>query len=180
MTRSRLIGLAVLTPVVGVFGFLAHEAGHWSMGRAFGLDMYLQLNRAGPVDPGIDVATWRQAAITSAGPAVTFAQALVGVALARRLPVLGFALTFSAVYMRAVAFGISVLVNPNDEARLGEMLGIGIYPIHIAVMALLLPVLALATLRARAGWSAYIIAFVASSAAVSAVVYLDPVVGRIL
>jgi len=180
MTVPRLGRLAGLVALAGVLGFLIHEAGHWVGGRLWGLDMYLQLNKAGPVDPQADPGFWAQITITGAGPVVTLVQALIGLSLARRFPLLGFALVFTATFMRILAFAISILVNPNDEARIGEMLGLGLYPVHLAVIGILLALLTVTTVRSRAGWPAFLTAFVMSSVAVTAVVYLDPVVGRIL
>jgi hypothetical protein len=180
MTWQRLGRLAGFVAIAGVLGFLVHEAGHWAGGRLWGLDMYLQLNKAGPADPDANPGFWAQITMTSGGPVVTLVQALIGVVLARRFPLPGFALVFTAAFMRILAFAISILVNPNDEARIGEMLGLGPYPVHLAVIGILLALLAVTAMRTRAGWRAFLTAFVMSSVAVTAVVYLDPVVGRIL
>jgi len=180
MTGSQLVRLAGLVAITGILVFLVHEAGHWAGGRLWGFEMYLQLNKAGPADPEADPGFWAQMTMTGAGPAVTLVQALIGLALARRFPLVGFALVFTAAFTRILAFAISILVNPNDEARIGEMLGLGPYPVHLAVVGILLVLLTLTAMRSRAGWPAFLTAFVMSSLAVTAVVYLDPVVGRIL
>jgi len=180
MTRSQLARLGLLIVPLGVISFLLHETGHYLAGRAFGLEMYLQLNSAGPVDRTLEVSWLARFAILAGGPAVTLVQGVLGYMIARRMPVLGVALIYFAFYMRMLAFGISVLVNPNDEANLGEMLGVGIYPVHLAVCALLGVLTVLAMNRAGAGWGAWLTGFVASGIAVTLVVFGEPLLGRIL
>tara|TARA_R110000868_G_scaffold176787_2_gene414743 strand:- start:5059 stop:5601 length:543 start_codon:yes stop_codon:yes gene_type:complete len=180
MTRSQLTRLGLILIPIGVASFLIHEAGHYLAGRAFGLEMYLKLNSAGPVDRSLDPGSMARFAILAAGPLVTLVQGVIGFLIARRRPVIGVALVFFAFYMRMLAFGISVLINPNDEANLGEMIGVGIYPVHIAVCTVLGLLTIMATRRAGAGWAAWLIGFVASSVAVTLVVFGEPMLGRIL
>jgi hypothetical protein len=180
MTRSQLARLALILIPLGMASFLIHEAGHYLAGRAFGLEMYLKLNSAGPVDRSLDPGWMASFAMLAAGPAVTLVQGMLGFLLARRMPVIGVALVFFAFYMRMLAFGMSVLINPNDEANLGEMIGVGIYPVHLAVCAVLGLLTVMAMRRAGAGWAAWLIGFMASSIAVTLVVFGEPVLGRIL
>lgn len=180
MTRSQLARLGLILVPLGVASFLIHETGHYLAGRAFGLDMYLQLNSAGLVDRTLDPGWLPRLAILAGGPTVTLVQGVLGFMIARRLPVIGVAFVYFAFYMRTLAFGISVLVNPNDEANLGEMMGVGIYPVHLAVCALLGLLTFLAMGRAGGGWRAWLISFVASSIAVTLVVFGEPLLGRIL
>ena len=87
---------------------------------------------------------------------------------------------FFAFFMRLMALGITVAVNPNDEAQIGLMLGIGPYIPHIVVVLALLGVTIVAARRVGAGWAANVLAYLVGSATITAIVYLDTVIGRIL
>ncbi len=76
-----------------------------------------------------------QGLVSAAGPLVTIAQGVVGFWLVRRrrsLP--GFALLYMAFFMRLLAAALS-LFKPNDEARVSQLLGLGTWTLHLAVVA---------------------------------------------
>lgn len=174
--RVNLAALAIALPFVGVVTFLLHEGGHWVAGEWLGHDMALSLNRAVPLDSPTQT---HLLIITAAGIAVTLIEGLIGLLLVRVNAAIGYAIAFFAFFMRLMAFGITVAVNPNDEARIGTVLGVGPYVPHIVVVLALLGVVVLAARRARAGWMANILAWVVCSITVTAIVYLDRVIGQL-
>lgn len=180
MTRAQLIRLGLILVPLGAASFLIHETGHYLAGRAFSLDMYLKLNSAGLVDPALDPGWLARLSILAGGPVVTLLQGILGFLIVRKLPVIGVSLAYFAFYMRMLAFAVSVFINPNDEAKLGEMTGLGIYPVHLAVCAVLGLLAVLAIRRAGGGWVTWLTCFVASSIAVTLVVFGEPLLGRIL
>jgi len=181
MTSRQLMALSIAVPVMALAGFFLHEMGHWGMGETLGYDMQMSLNGAGPVSRDIQVAPMHAIAIKAAGPVVTVILAVLSLFVVRLSAVLGFALAFFSLHMRLAAYAISVFINPNDEASIGLQLGIGPHLIHLIVIAGLWMLALIVGRRAKAGWLAWIIAFVASSASIALVVmFLDPMLGRIL
>tara|TARA_R110002072_G_scaffold17079_4_gene65536 strand:- start:2508 stop:3053 length:546 start_codon:yes stop_codon:yes gene_type:complete len=181
MTGRQIIFLALVLPVIAVAGFWLHEFGHWAMGEALGHEMVMSLNGAHPVDRFAPLPPGHANLILAAGPAVTVALAALAVFIVRASAVLGFAIAFFALHMRIMAYGISVLANPNDEAKIGLNLGLGPHMLHLAVIAVTLLLALFIARKAQAGWLAWLVAFVASSASLALVVMLlDPLIGRIL
>lgn len=80
-----------------------------------------------------------------------------------------FAFLFSALTMRFTAILVSVR-SPNDEARLGEWLGVGPWALFLVVVIGLL----ILTLRAGRvlewGWKSYLLAYLTASLVITAVV----------
>ena len=76
--------------------------------------------------------------------------------------------------MRAVAAGVSAF-NPNDEARISDMLGFGplLLP-GLVVLVLLIPTV-IASRHLRLSWTVNASAYVVSSLVAAAVVGLDMV-----
>ena len=162
-------------------GFFLHELGHWSMGEALGYNMQMALNGVSPVDRAAQVAPMDAISIKAAGPAVTIILAAFALVVVRVSAVLAFAIAFFSLHMRITAYAISLFINPNDEASIGLELGVGPHFIHLIVIAALWILALIVGRRAHAGWLAWIIAFITSSAIIALVVmFLDPMLGRIL
>ncbi len=181
MTARQITLLAVILPLVAIGGFLFHELGHWGVGELLGYDMLMSLNGAAPIGRHLDVTPIDAIAIKAAGPAVTLLLATLSLLLVRASAVLGFALAFFSLHMRIAAYAISILVNPNDEASIGLQLGIGPHIVHLAVIAILWVLALMVGRKAGAGWLAWLVAFIESSASIALVVIiLDSLLGRIL
>jgi len=181
MTSRQLIALSIAVPVMALAGFFLHELGHWSMGEALGYDMQMTLNGVSPVDGAAQVSAMHALWIKAGGPAVTLILAVLSLIVVRFSAVLGFAIAFFSLHMRITAYAISFFINPNDEASIGLELGVGPHLIHLIVIAALWILALIVARRARAGWLAWVIAFLTSSASIALVVMLlDPMIGRIL
>jgi hypothetical protein len=178
MTRRPAVFPAAFYPMlfgVGLATFVVHEFAHWATGVALGHDMVATLNS---VSTRGAVPLPDQVLIAAAGPAITLAQGLLGLwlAWARRAP-LGFALLYSAFFMRLVAAGISV-VHPNDEARIGQLLDIGTWTLPALVVGGLLLAVAWASRRLRLGWREQALCYLVMSLAISAIVGADLLLTR--
>ncbi len=164
---ARFYGMLV---AAGPITYLVHEGAHRIVGRAVGLDVAFSLNGVTPIGG----ATQDQAlAMSAAGPAITYVQALIAYLAVRRLasPV-AFVVLLWAAFMRVVATGISIVL-PNDEARVGLALGLGYWTVPLVASGLLC---ALAWSAARAFHLRvrdYLICYVLLSVVTAAIVFGD-------
>ena len=156
--------------LVFLFTNLVHEAAHWLVGALFGVDMRFGLNAVVYLSPTLP---WQRALADGAGPAVTILQALIAYAMVRRSAALtAFAFLYAAAFMRLVA-GLVSVVHPNDEARLGVFLGIGMWTLPVLVAAGLVALALKGAQRLGLGWKDHLACYVLASVAVSAIVGLD-------
>ena len=173
MQRIRTgMGFYGLVFVAGFVTFALHEGGHWLAAVLLGHEAYFGLNSAGARGA---VATVDHMIISAVGPAVTAVQALVALWLVQaRASAAGWVFLFWAAFMRFMATVIS-LFNPNDEARISEWLGWGMWTLPVLVTVALFALLAVGSIRLRVGWKTMALTWVVASVAVSAVVGLDMV-----
>jgi len=116
---------------VGIGTFFIHEFAHWLTGVALGHDMIASPNHVWPRDP---MSVRYQGLVSAAGPLVTIAQGIAGFWLVNRgRSLLGFALLYMAFFMRLLATAMS-LFNPNDEARVSQLLGVGTWTLPLIVV----------------------------------------------
>lgn len=157
-----------------VFAFLAsyliHESAHWLMGRALDIDVEFRLNAVRFLSA---TAPWQRALVDAAGPAVTSVQAVLAYILVGRSgSAKAFAFVYVAAFMRFAAAVVSVL-NPNDEARLSMMLGLGKWTLPMVVAGGLILLAAKASRRLQLSWKDQVLCYLAASIAVSMIVALD-------
>ncbi len=153
--------------------FVVHEAGHWAAGELLGYDMWVNINSAG-LAQGTYSAEWHRQWVSAAGPIVTLVQALVAYVLVRKRKALAaFAFVFAALMMRIMAAFVS-LGNPNDEARVGEWLGVGPWTLHIVVVLFLLSLTLRAGTSLEVGWRGWLLAWLAVSLGIVGVVFGEP------
>jgi hypothetical protein len=173
MQRMRTgAGFYGLVFMAGFITFALHEGGHWLAAALLGHEAYFGLNSAGARGT---VSTVDHMIISAVGPAVTVVQALVALWLVQaRASAAAWVFLFWAAFMRFMATVIS-LFHPNDEARISEGLGWGLWTLPLVVTAGLFALLAVGSLRLRVGWRTLALTWVVASVAVSAVVGLDMV-----
>lgn len=165
-------GFYGLVFIAGFVTFALHEGGHWLAAVLLGHEAYFGLNSAGARGT---VGTVDHMIISAVGPAVTAVQALVALWLVQaRASAAAWIFLFQAAFMRFMATVIS-LFNPNDEARISEWLGWGMWTLPVLVTVALLGLLAVGSLRLRVGWKTLVLTWGVASIAVSAVVGLDMV-----
>ena len=158
--------------LVAVATYLVHEAAHWIVGAALGYPVSYGINS---VIPGAPMTPTDHMLMSAAGPAVTVVTALTAfVFVMRRRSLIAYAILYFALFMRAVAAGISAF-NPNDEARISDMLGFGPWLLPgLVVLVLLIPTV-IASRHLRLSWTVNASAYVVSSLVAAAVVGLDMV-----
>lgn len=165
--RFHLLLFAVL-----IATFLVHEFAHWAMGIALGHEMVATLNAVSPVGA---VSRGHLLLIAAAGPLVTVAQGIAGFWMVRRSRShAGFALLYAAFFMRLLAAGVSVF-NPNDEAKISQLLGLGAWTLPALVVGGLFWLVVMASRALRLTFRDQLLYYVVASLAVTLVVGLDHV-----
>jgi hypothetical protein len=165
-------GFYGLVFAAGFVTFVLHEGGHWLAAVLLGHEAYFGLNSAGARGT---VSTVDHMIISAVGPAVTVVQALVALWLVQaRASAAAWVFLFWAAFMRFMATVIS-LFNANDEARISEWLGWGMWTLPAIVTVALFGLLVVGSLRLKVGWKTLVLTWVVASVAVSAVVGLDMV-----
>ncbi|MGY1459314.1 hypothetical protein ACW5F0_11825 [Luteimonas sp. A534] len=156
--------------VTGIASFLVHELAHWATGIALGHEMVATLNS---VSPKGAVSLNDQVLIVAAGPILTLAQGLGGFWLVKqRSAPLGFALLYIAFFMRLLAAGIGAF-NPNDEAKVGQLLGLGTWTLPVAVVGILLTLVVLASRKLELRVLDQLLCYAVSSAVITLIVGAD-------
>lgn len=156
--------------IVGFVTFALHEGGHWLAATLLGHDAFYGLNGAGT---RADISRTDLLIVTAAGPAVTVLQGLVAFALTRaRHGLTAFAFLYFAAFMRLMALGISFL-HLNDEARISQMLGWGAFTLPAVVAGVLVVLTVMAGRALRLSWRTWLFSWLAASATVALIVWLD-------
>lgn len=168
-------GFHGLVFIAGFITFAVHEGGHWLAAVLLGHEAFYGLNSAGAREA---VSAADHAIISAAGPAVTVVQALVALALVQaRRSAAAWVFLFWAAFMRFMATLIS-LFTPNDEARISEWLGWGLWTLPAIVTVGLFVLLAVGSRRLSVSWKTMALSWIVASIAVSAVVGLDMIMPR--
>ena len=130
--RYKQLGITLL--VVGAATFIIHEFFHWLAGTLLGYPMRITPNQVAPLTAMLPA---HQTVMSAAGPIATYIQAAVGYALVRkRASLIGFAMVYMAFFMRLLAMGVSFF-NPNDEARISQDLGLGLWALPALAVGIL-------------------------------------------
>lgn len=171
MQRMRTgAGFYALVFVAGFVTFAVHEGGHWLAALLLGHEAFYGLNSAGARGA---VGTVDQMIISAAGPAVTVAQGLIALWLVQaRASAAAWAFLFWAAFMRFMA-SVMTLFHANDEARISDWLGWGLWTLPAIVTVALIGLLAIGTVRLKVGWKTLALTWLVASVAVSAVIGLD-------
>tara|TARA_R110002073_G_scaffold128999_5_gene275217 strand:+ start:16007 stop:16561 length:555 start_codon:yes stop_codon:yes gene_type:complete len=130
----------IITALLAVFGtWIIHEFAHWAMAELLGYESTMRLNSTNFVK-GQEVRGWHRQLVSAAGPIITMIQVvIVFLLLKKNWSKSLYLLLFVGFYMRLLA-SIMNAVNPsspNDEGRISEYFGIGLYTIPILVSVFL-------------------------------------------
>jgi hypothetical protein len=124
------------TFIAVVVTWILHELAHWATGTCLGYEMDMTLNASFPAD-GKYGSDGDYQLISAAGPLFTLLQAILLFLLLQKKKIIAlYPYLFTCFYMRLLAAGISVL-NPNDEARVSQSMGLGRYTLPIIVVIIL-------------------------------------------
>ena len=127
--------LATLGAVI--FTWILHELTHWITSEFLGYESIMKLNSVSAVD-GQERTDWHKVYISASGPVITIFQAIIIYILlqTKSWNKLIYPLLFTPLYMRLLA-GLMNFINPNDEGRISEFLGIGLFTLSIIVCGFL-------------------------------------------
>ncbi|NNE69607.1 MAG: hypothetical protein HKN29_04495 [Rhodothermales bacterium] len=151
----------------------AHEGAHWIMGTALGYDMWITINQVG-LTSGSYSSSADQFMVSMAGPLITWAQGGIALWLALRLKDLAvYPFLFLAVWMRALAWAMSHLSNPNDEAVAGLLIGLPMWILPALSVSLLAYLTVRGSRATGAGWKENAVAYVLASLSSAVVVLSD-------
>jgi len=120
-----------------IFTWIIHEFTHWLTSESLGYESIMRLNSVSEAD-GQERTEWHKIYISASGPIITIFQAIMAFLILKTkgwdkyiYPIL-----LVPLYMRSLA-GIMNFINPNDEGRISEFLGIGLFTISIIVSGFL-------------------------------------------
>jgi len=156
--------------LVGIATFAVHEFFHWVAGIALGYDMVITPNR---VYSKTSTEFVDKQIISFAGPFITYVQAIIGYLLVvKKQSSLGYALLYMAFFMRLFAACMSVF-NPNDEARISQALGMGLWTLPVIVVGALFVLMYLASRRLTLTGRDHLFCYLVASLVVTLVVGID-------
>ena len=169
-------GLLAATFVpAAMFTWGIHELAHWGMGIGLGYEMWVTFNQAGPTEGGYDSDAHRMA-VSMAGPVITWIQAGAAFWLLRRyLKLWIYPFLFLTFWTRALAMGVSLIANPNDEARVSLLLGLPLWALPLVSVIPLLALTYLGSKTLKVGWKGNLVAYFAASLVTMAIVFSDQI-----
>ncbi|MCI5046915.1 MAG: hypothetical protein MRY59_05395 [Aquisalinus sp.] len=157
--------------IIVLLSFIVHEAAHFAMALALGYEATATINHVrtvGPVEPGHALL------IAAAGPALTYAQGIIGFLMARSgASMIGLHLVMVAAFQRVFAAIVSVN-NPNDEMRISLDLGLGQWTLPAIIAGSLLVLMILSARTVKPGWIYILYAWLGLSIGFSLVVFGEP------
>lgn len=122
--------------IVVVLSWILHELAHWAVGEYLGYEMRITLNATYPLN-GKYSRDLDYQLISAGGVIFTLFEAiLVFILMTFRNRIFLYPFLFTCFYMRLLATIIS-LFNPNDEARISEVLGWGKFTLPLIVTGFL-------------------------------------------
>jgi len=129
-----------ITAIAIFTSFFFHELAHWATGELLGNKMGMSLNSTYPLSGGY-LKEWHANIVNAAGPLFTIIQAFVFYVIINRTGNKNlYPFLLMPFIQRFLAMGIS-FINANDEARISESIGLGLFTVPLLVcMLLFLPV----------------------------------------
>lgn len=138
MTDQKItLKYIIATASAVIFTWTLHEFTHWVTSESLGYESIMRLNSVSAID-GKEKTDWHNAYISASGPMITILQAIIIYLILKNKgwKKLIYPLMFTPFYMRLLAGGMN-LINPNDEGRISEFFGIGLFTLSILVSGFL-------------------------------------------
>ena len=145
----KYIGAGILAVILT---WTIHEFAHWLTSELLGYETAMYLNGTSALD-NQNVTDLHWNIISAAGPIVTLVQGLVFFLLLknRRWNKLMYIFLFTVFYMRLLA-GLMNFINPNDEGRISNYLGLGTFTLPIIVSGILFFLVHRVSKKYRVDW----------------------------
>ncbi len=126
----KYIFAGILTVIITWF---IHEFTHWLTSELLGHEAIMRLNGVSPIN-GENITEEQKAIISISGPIITILQGFIIFLIlkSKSWNKYLYLFLFTAFYMRLLA-GLMNFIMPNDEARVGQFLGIGTHTLSIVV-----------------------------------------------
>lgn len=120
-----------------LFTWIIHEFTHWITSESLGYESVLTLNKVSPI-AGQKYTELDYIYVSATGPLITIIQAIIVFIflIKRNWNKLVYPFLFTPLYMRLLAGGMN-FINPNDEGRISEYFGLGVFTLSILVSMIL-------------------------------------------
>ncbi|MBW0144676.1 hypothetical protein [Sphingomicrobium clamense] len=175
MTKSKspFRDVFLTTIVIGVVMHLVHEASHMLGAMTFGVGGSMGTNT---VNYDADMSETARLWASIAGPGSMILIAIAARAMQWRWTAI---ILYVVFIQRSMAGIVTWLAGPNDEARIGQMLGLGEWPVFALTIGLSGLLFAAQYGQERLGWRFLLAGFLGMSVALPLVVFADPILPRI-
>lgn len=120
-----------------LFTWIIHEFTHWITSESLGYESVLTLNTVSPIS-GQKYTELHNVYVSASGPLITIVQAVIVFIFLfnRNWNKSIYPFLFTPLYMRLLAGGMN-FINHNDEGRISEYFGLGVFTLSILVSAIL-------------------------------------------
>ncbi|PIB38535.1 hypothetical protein [Maribacter sp. 4G9] len=138
MSEQKINGKYIIsTLIIVIFTWIIHEFTHWITSESLGYESIMRLNSVS-LENEQERTEWHKIYISASGPVITIFQAILAFSILKTKGWNKFVypILFVPFYMRLLA-GIMNFINPNDEGRISEFLGIGLFTISIIISGFL-------------------------------------------
>jgi hypothetical protein len=145
----RYVFAGILAVIVTWF---IHEFTHWVTSELLGYESYMRLNSVGSLNGNLSDEV-DKAIISISGPIITILQGIIIfiVLKSKGWNKYLYLFLFIAFYMRFFA-GLMNFINPNDEARFSQFLGIGTHTVSIIVSIFLFAMVYIISKKYKLNW----------------------------
>jgi hypothetical protein len=167
---SKYIFITIIAVLITWF---IHEFTHWLTSEGLGYESIMRLNAVGPVY-GVFPTEGHQAIISISGPIITILQAYIVFVLLKTKSWNKYLYPFLFIpfYMRFFA-GIMNFLNPNDEARVGQYLGIGTHTLSLIVSIFLFYLVYVISKKYKLRWKFQLWTIVITMLISTMIIYID-------
>ncbi|WP_298510318.1 hypothetical protein [uncultured Kordia sp.] len=150
-----------------------HEFTHWITSELLGYEAFMRLNSVGPVNGAIS-NEGHKAIISISGPIITILQGVIVFVLlkSKGWNKYAYLFLFTAFYMRLFA-GFMNFLNPNDEARVGQYLGIGTHTLSLIISIFLFSLVYIVSKKYKLNWKFQLATFIIVLIVSWAIIYVD-------
>ena len=138
MTDQKITWKYILACIGAVFfTWIIHEFTHWIASESLGYESVLTLNTVSPIF-GQNYTELHNVYVSASGPLITIMQAVIVFTflINRNWNKSFYPFLFTPLYMRLLAGGMN-FINPNDEGRISEYFGLGVFTLSILVSIIL-------------------------------------------
>ncbi|AXT60338.1 hypothetical protein D1816_08230 [Aquimarina sp. AD10] len=172
MNPSINITYILTTLFAGVASFFFHELAHFVTGSLLGYEMGMTLNSAYLIE-GKYSTVWHNQLVSAAGPIFTILTGFLFFYIIKKTKnVYWYPFLFFAFLFRLMAMIVSI-INPNDEARISEWLGLGTWILPLLVSFTLFFLVIKTSKEQKYSVKFNLINYLLASVCIAAVVFSD-------